>query len=94
MTTPKTAWCNELGRIVTTHEMWELLFGKDRSSKILTIKCPTPECPARLTPMYFRPFYSSHKAVFKIFNRDQHNETCPHNRRTRKVQKKHSRGFF
>jgi hypothetical protein len=83
--TPKIAWCNELGRIVTTHEMWELLFGKDRSSKPLTIKCPNHECPARLTPMHFRPFSSSHKGVFKIFNRDQHSETCPHNRRKRNV---------
>jgi hypothetical protein len=84
--TPKTAWCNELGRIVTTHEMWELLFGKNRSPKPLTLKCPHPECLARLTPMHFRPFYSSHKAVFRIFNRDQHNETCPYSKR--KTQKK------
>jgi len=84
--TPKTAWCNELGRIVTTHEMWELLFGKECIGKPLTLKCPHPECLARLTPMHFRPFYSSHKAVFRIFNRDQHNETCSYSKR--KTQKK------
>lgn len=66
------AYCLELGRIITKHELWALLLGPDRIKKVLTFRCPEQGCDARLIVQK-----KSHQSLnFKSFPGTQHQPGC------------------
>lgn len=70
------AFCPELNRLVTPHEVRELVFGKNPTHKTLTFQCPEECCRVRMSLRRFYRYLSSGECYFAIFPGHSHKPGC------------------
>src|SRR5262245_57042240 len=74
------AYCKELGRVVTTAEVWHLIFEENYPEKKLNFQCPHFFCSAMLVKKQFTAHGGVGNARFRLHQHERHAEDCPYRR--------------